>query len=110
MDKMNTHKKKVTKRKSSSETSIRGPNNLVTLNPNVTNVTLRKRGSKEKYSPHAGLQEQEDIATTQIEELLKAAKDLEKALLAFPSLETHLAEVERIIERMETELEVYSNG
>ena len=85
-------------------------NKLNTHKKNVTNVTSKKGLSKEKYSLHAGLQEQEDIATIQIEELLQAAKDLEEALLDSPSLEAHLAEVEQVIERMEKDLEAYSNG
>ena len=60
--------------------------------------------------PRPGLQELEARDEASFKDLLQAAKDLEKALLSSPSLEALLAEVERLIERMETELEVYSNG
>ena len=60
--------------------------------------------------PSPSLQELEARDEASFKEMLQAAKDLEKALLSSPSLEDYLAEVEGIIERMETELEAYSNG
>lgn len=102
MDKMNTHKKKVSKKWFHLKTSIQGLDNFETLTPRFTLFTSKKGPSI--------LQELEARDKPSFEDLLQAAKDLEKVLLAFPSLEDHLADVERLIERMENELEAYSNG
>ena len=69
-----------------------------------------KRISKGKYSPHATLQELEAQEEIRLEELLRNVQTLEESLQDLPSQEDLLAEVERLTEQMERELEEYLNG
>jgi len=51
----------------------------------------------------------EDLEIIQIEELLQSVQTLEESLQDLPFIEDYLAEVERLTELMERELEEYLN-
>jgi vacuolar-type H+-ATPase subunit I/STV1 len=87
VNKVNTNKKKVTKRKSRPETNTNGQ-------------------SKEKYS----LQELEDITTIQIEELLQSIQALEDSFQDLPSIDDYLADVKQLTDQIEKDLEEYLYG
>jgi len=56
------------------------------------------------------LQEQEAQEEISLEELLQVAKDLERAFLAAPCLESYIAQIKQLIDQIEKELEAYFNG
>ena len=106
-----THKKgKVTKRKSQSKTDTKEPNTFVTLDPGFTNFTpIKKKHSRGKPSSKTIIQELEALESLSLEELLRNVQTLEESFQDLPSLEDHIAEVERLTEQMERELEEYLN-
>ena len=106
-----THKKgKVTKRKSQSKTDTKEPNTFVTLDPGFTNFTpIKKKSSRVNYSSQTIIQELEALDELSVEELLRSVQTLEESFQDLPSLEDHIAEVERLTEQMERELEEYLN-
>jgi hypothetical protein len=63
--------------------------------------------SKGEYSLHATLQELEAQEEIRLEGQLQNVQTLEESFQDLPSLEDHIAEVERLIEQMEIELEEY---
>ena len=104
-----THKKrKVTRRKSLSKTDAKEPNTFVTLDPGFTNFTpIKKKPSRGKYSSQTIIQELEALESLSLEELLRNVQTLEESFQDLPSLEDHVAEVERLTEQIERELEEY---
>ena len=106
-----THKKgKVTKRKSQSKTDTKEPNTFVTLDPGFTNFTpIKKKSSRGNPSSKTIIQELEALEELSVEELLRSVQTLEESLQDLPSLEDHIAEVERLTEQIERELEEYTN-
>ena len=103
-----THKKgKVTRRKSLSKTDTKEP---LTSSPGFTNFTTKKeKHSRGKYSSQTIIQELEALEELSVEELLRSVQTLEESFQDLPSLEDHIAEVERLTEQMERELEEYTN-
>ena len=106
-----THKKgKVTKKKSLSKTDTKEPNTFVTLDLGLTNFTpIKEKPSRVNYSSRTIIQELEALEELSVEELLRNVQTLEESLQDLPSLEDHIAEVERLTEQMERELEEYTN-
>lgn len=106
-----THKKKiVTKRKSQSKTDIKEPYTFVTSSPGFTNFTTKKEKlSRGKYSSQTIILELEALESLSLEELLQNVQTQEESLQDLPSIEDTIAEVERLTERMERELEEYLN-
>ena len=82
---------------------------MIRLALNCTKWTHKKGSSKGKYSLNATLQELEVQEEIRLEELLQNVQLQEDFLQDLPTLEDHLAEVERLIEQMEKELEEYLN-
>ena len=76
---------------------------------NVTNLTHKKEIFKGRNSFHAILQELEAQEEIRLKELLQSVKTLEDTLQDLPSIEDHIAKVERLTEQMEKELEEYLN-
>ena len=110
MNKRNTIKRKVAKVKSQTKTHIHNPNNFVTLSLGLTNLTPRKRKlSRGNYSSKTIIQELEALECFNLEKLLQGVQTQEDVLQDLPSIEGALAEVERLTEQMERELEVYLN-
>ena len=103
-----THKKrKVTKRKSQSKTDTKEP---LTSSPGFTNfTTIKEKLSRGNYSSQTIIQELEALESLSLEELLQSVQTLEESFQDLPSLEDHIAEVERLTEQMERELEEYTN-
>ena len=106
-----THKKgKVTKRKSQSKTDTKEPNTFVTLDPGFTNFTpIKEKPSRVNYSSRTIIQELEALEELSVEELLRSVQTLEESLQDLPSVEDTIAEVERLTEKIERELEEYLN-
>jgi DNA repair ATPase RecN len=106
-----THKKrKVTKRKSQSKPDIKEPNTFVTSSPGFTKFTTKKEKlSRGKYSSQTIIQKLEALESLSLEELLQSVQTLEESLQDLPSIEDTIAEVERLTEQMEKELEEYTN-
>ena len=75
----------------------------------TTNETRKKGTSQGIYSIDNLLQELETQEGLQIEDLLQSVKTLEEELDNLPSIEDHLAEVERLAEQMKRDLEEYLN-
>ena len=97
-------KRKVTKRKSQSKTDIKEPDTFATSSPEFTNFTTKKKKpSRRNYSS----QELESLEELSLEELLRSVQTLEESLQDLPSIEDTIAEVERLTEQMERELEDY---
>jgi hypothetical protein len=86
--------------KKSGYKRIKGPNEL---NSRLTNLTPIKRVFKKRYL----LQKLEDRETSLQEDLLQSVKNLEDSLLELSSIDT-LAEVERLSEQIEKDLEGYN--
>jgi len=63
---------------------------------------------KKKALPCSLLQELEAQEEERLEELLQAAKDLEEALLAAPSLDSYIAQIKQIIDQIEKDLEAFN--
>lgn len=83
---------------------------MIRLALNCTKWTHKKGSSKGRYSLNATLQELEVQGEIRLEELLQNVQHQEDFLQDLPTLEDHLAEVERLIEQMERELEEYLYG
>ena len=93
-------KRKVTKRKPQFKKRKVG----------FTNFTTKKEKlSSGKYSSQTIIQELEALECFNLEGLLKSVKTLEESLQDLPSIEDTIAEVERLTEQMEKELEEYLN-
>ena len=65
----------------------------------------KKKPSRRNYSS----QELESLEELSLEELLRSVQTLEESLQDLPSIEDTIAEVERLTEQMEKELEEYLN-
>ena len=106
-----THKKGKSSRVNySSKTIIQELEALEELSIGFTNFTpIKKKHSKGKLSSQTIIQELEALESLSVEELLRSVQTLEESLQDLPSLEDHIAEVERLTEQMEKELEEYLN-
>ncbi len=83
---------------------------MIELALNATNATPRKRKpSRGNYSSKTIIQELEALEELNLEELLQSVQTLEDSLKDLPSIEDHLAEVERLAEQMKRDLEEYLN-
>lgn len=103
-------KSKVTKRKSQSKTSIKEPDTFATSSPGFTNFTTKKeKHSRGKYSSQTIIQELEALESLSLKELLRNVQTLEESLQDLSSIEDTIAEVERLTEQMDRELEEYLN-
>jgi hypothetical protein len=81
------------------------------LDTNKKKVTPRKRKhSRGNYSSQTIIQELEVLEGLSLEQLLQSVQTLEESLQDLPSQEDLLAEVERLTEQMERELEEYLYG
>jgi len=86
------------------------------LNP--TNATHKKRNFQRKAPSKpiikppkdTGILEQLLQEETSLERILQDAKTLEEVLDDIPSPEDHLAEAERLVKKMERDLEEYLHG
>ena len=76
---------------------------------NLTNPTYKKEIFKGENSLHALLQELEAQEEIRLEDLLRNVQTLEESFQDLPSIEDTIAEVERLTEQMERELEEYLN-
>ena len=77
---------------------------------NLTNPTHKKgKSSRVNYSSKTIIQELEALESLSLEELLRNVQTLEESFQDLPSLEDHIAEVERLTEKIERELEEYTN-
>ena len=82
----------------------------MTSSPGFTNFTpIKKKHSRGKPSSKTIIQELEALESLSLEELLRNVQTLEESFQDLPSLEDHIAEVERLTEQMEKELEEYLN-
>ena len=82
----------------------------MTLSPGLQILPLKKRNFPEGNIPAKPLsQELEALESLSLEELLQNVQTLEESLQDLPSIEDTIAEVERLTEQMEKELEEYLN-
>ena len=103
-------KGKVAKRKLQPKTNNKEPDTFATLSQRFTNFTTKKEKlSRGKYSSQTIIQELEALESLSVEELLRSVQTLEESLQDLPSIEDTIAEVERLTEQIERELEEYLN-